>query len=564
MAKYLFLLIFLLFLPISVFASSANNIYGIHLAQPHLEDIKAAAELVNSNGGKWGYITLVIQENDRDKNKWQEIFDLLRQLHLIPIVRLATQAEGENWRRPDPKDARSWAEFLDSLNWVIKERYVVLFNEPNHGSEWGGEVDEKSFFQVSLAFAKALKEKNKDFFVMLAGFDASAPSWRPVMEDEEIFLRKMLSEDASSSTLINIFDYIDGWASHSYPNPGFSGSPWDFGRGTVRTYQWELEMLKRLGIKKDLPVFITETGWKHRIKNNELRMINLLDKNTVSEYFKIAFEKVWTQDSRVRAVTPFILNYQGPPFLEFSWKLPGENIFYPHYYTIQSLAKTQGEPEQKESGEIFFNLPTELVAFSKYDFKINLKNQGQAIWDKSENYELKIINEELKTNILIADLKDIKPFEEKTIDFSLKTTEEKEKQKIVFILTKNNQTILQSKPWDYKVLPLPDLNIQVNFWPIGHGKGDDFEIQLFDIDDKLLFKKKGIKVENSQGTIKNIQNIALGELYRAVIIKPGYLPRQKYLVFQEKDNFVKFKSMLPFDFNSDGKFDFKDFYALIN
>lgn len=545
MAKHLFLLIFLLFFPISIFADSSNNIYGIHLAQPQLEDIRSAADLVNSNGGKWGYVTLVIQENDRDKNKWQGIFDLLRELHLIPIIRLATQPVGENWRRPEVEDAQSWADFLNSLNWVVKNRYLVLFNEPNHGSEWGGEVDEKSYAQVAFSFAKTLKEKNPDFFLMLAGFDASTPSWRPGMEDEEVFLSKVLSENPK------IFEYIDGWSSHSYPNPGFSGSPWDFGRGTVRTYQWELEMLRRFGMKKNLPVFITETGWKHKAKS-------LLDENIVSEYFKIAFEKIWGEDNRVRAVTPFIFNYQGPPFLEFSWKKYQSNDFYQHYYTIQSLTKIKGNPEQIEKGEINFNLPKELVAKSNYNFKINLKNQGQGIWDKNENYELRIINEELKTSILIGDLKDIRPFEEKTIDFSLKTAEEKEKQKVKFVLTKNNKTILESKPWQYKILPLPDLNIQVNFWPFRRGKGKDFEVQLFDIDDRLIFKKKGVKIENSQGVIKNIQNIAIGELYRAVILKPGYLPRQRYIVFQKKSNFVRFKSILPFDFDNDGKLSWKD------
>src|SRR4030067_3611659 len=73
---------------------SLNNKFGIHLAQPHLDELEKTKELVNSNGGDWGYVTLVIQENDRDKNKWQEVFDRMRQLHLIPIIRLATVPEG--------------------------------------------------------------------------------------------------------------------------------------------------------------------------------------------------------------------------------------------------------------------------------------------------------------------------------------------------------------------------------------------------------------------------------------------------------------------------------------
>jgi hypothetical protein len=183
----------LIFLPLSnILAAAPNNKFGISMAQPNTEQFTQVKELVNSNNGDWGYVTLIIQENDRDVGKWQDIFNRLRQDHLIPIIRLATQPVGENWRRPEVKDSQSWVDFLDSLNWVVKKRYVVLFNEPNHGSEWGGEVDEKSYAEVTAEFAKKLKEKNKDFFIMLSGFDASAPSWMPGMQDEEIFLRKII------------------------------------------------------------------------------------------------------------------------------------------------------------------------------------------------------------------------------------------------------------------------------------------------------------------------------------------------------------------------------------
>ncbi len=586
MKKILFFLFTLLFLPISIYASVSNNIYGIHLAQPQSQDLQAAANLVNSNGGKWGYVTLVMQENDRNRDKWQNIFDEMRELHLIPIIRLATQPEGENWRRPDPKDATDWVNFLDSLNWVVKNRYVILFNEPNHGSEWGGEVDEKSYAKVTLAFSKALKEKNKDFFVMLAGMDASAPSWMPGLEDEEVFFRKFLDEsskflsrvnsssDESSSSDTNslknsavssngklitnhqspvtsIFDYIDGLASHSYPNPDFAGSPYANGRGTVKTYDWELGLLASLGAKKDLPVFITETGWKRGSEQQ------------VSYDFQTAFQSIWSQDPRVMAVTPFVLDYQGPPFLEFSWKKYQSDEFYQQYYAVQSLAKTAGDPDQIQKGSVNFNLPKELVAQSTYSFRVNLSNQGQAVWDKDDGYQLQITNDGLKsTESLVADVKDVKPFEEKTIDFSLKTSQEEPKQTIRFVLTKDNQKIIESSPWQFRVLPLPDLNLNVNFWPFGKGQGNDFEVQLFDTDERLVFKNKGVKVTDGHGVIKNIQNIAIDEPYRAVILKPGYLPRQTYIIFKAQGNLAEFKAMLPFDFNRDGKFDFNDIVFL--
>lgn len=556
MKRALLILFILLSLPLSnIFAApTPNNKFGISMAQPNSDQFTQVKELINSNNGDWGYVTLIIQENDRDKNKWQEIFNRLRQDHLIPIIRLATQPEGENWRRPEVRDSQGWVEFLDSLNWVVKKRYIVLFNEPNHGSEWGGEVDEKSFAEVTAEFAKKLKERNKDFFVMLAGFDASAPSWMPGMQDEEIFLKKMFSVEANFNSPDKkaiqespLQEYIDGLASHSYPNPGFSGSPFASGRGTVRTYEWELELLRNLGVTKELPVFITETGWKRG------------GEQMVAENFQIAFNQVWGPDNRVVAVTPFIFDYQGEPFLEFSWKRFNSHEYYQQYSTVQAMSKIKGEPEQIEKGWMNFKFPTDLVVQSTYDFKIKLENQGQAVWDKDFGYQIKIVETpDSGVFTLIDDLKDIIPFEEKEVYFALKTNENLGSKKIKFVLQKNNKNILESDNWNINILPLPSLKFET--W----GRGEDYEIQIFDVDDRLVFKKKKLTVKQGLGELKDIQNIALDELYRVVLLKPYSLPRQEFFVFKKDNNKIKFKLLLPFDFNNDGAFNIKDIMALFN
>src|SRR3989338_6522114 len=123
--------------------SVSNNVFGIHVIDEN--DLIDAAKLVNGNGGEWGYVTLVIREEDRDTSKWQRIFDKMRELKLIPIVRLATYAEEQNWAKPKAEDVDSWVIFLSSLNWVVKNRYVILFNEPNHSNEWGGTVSPEEY-----------------------------------------------------------------------------------------------------------------------------------------------------------------------------------------------------------------------------------------------------------------------------------------------------------------------------------------------------------------------------------------------------------------------------------
>ena len=552
--QLLFLILLIITAPIKA-QQRLNNIYGMGMAQPHFEDIKKVAELVNSNGGDWGYVTLVIQENDRNIQKWQEILDLLRAYHLIPIIRLGTVPEGESWRRPTKDDAIPWANFLDSLNWVVKNRYVVLFNEPNHGSEWGSEVDAYNYAEIAKEFAEKLKQKNKDFFIMLAGFDSSAPQSIPVYQDEYSFLRNVMEK-------ISVADFerlFDGWSSHSYPNPGFSGSPWDNGRKSIRGYDWELTVLRELGIQKELPVFITETGW---VRGNE---------NTIVENFRIAYQNVWMQDERVVAITPFIFDYQGQPFLNFSWKLPSaealeEQVFYPQYFAVQAMQKQKGEPEQIDKGELQLKYgPYKLVANSNYHFRLKLKNTGQAVWSKNEGYQLVVSNgqKDMPFEYIFSDLTQIKPFQETDIDLYIKTISRQGKYKVRFALRKDNRKVIETNDWSLDILPLPSLEFKVDLYPKFSSAGDDFEIQVFDEQEGLVFKKNSINVKYKTGYLYNIQNIIIGRQYRVVILKPHYLPRQEFITFRRGKNLLKFKRMYPLDFNVDGKLDGKDLGALI-
>jgi len=563
---FIFYLLFFI-LPAPVFAADrSNNKYGIHLAQPHLEDFERVKDLVNTEGGDWGYVTLVMEEKDRNRGKWQEIFDRMRELHLIPIIRLATYPEGENWHRPGKDDAESWANFLDSLNWVVKNRYVVLFNEPNHGSEWGGEVDAKNYGEVGLAFSQKLKAKNKDFFIMLAGLDASAPQSLPVYEDEETFLENVVGDGSSVPEIgggktppLHLFDFIDGWASHSYPNPGFIGSPYDYGRRSIRGYEWELNLLKNLGVDKNLPVFITETGWDG-IK---------LDRDLVANYYRLAFNDVWNNDDRIMAVTPFVLDYQGEPFLNFSWKKYQSGEFYPQYHTIQALPKTKGSPEQIDKGQIDFEAPQELITASNYHFRIKLKNTGQSIWDKDEGYVLRLTEpaspklqrgEPKSWNYFFSDLKEIIPFADSEADFYIKTNGYLGKKNLKIGLYKD-QELIAEKDWLFFILPLPNIDFKVDTYPKLKTNGNDFEIQIFDEREGLVFKK-AVKVKNREGKAENIQNIVLGKKYRAVILKPYYLPRQEFVTFKRGDNRVRFRVMFPLDFNKDGHWSLDDLSAL--
>lgn len=336
-----------------------NNHFGVHITDT--SDLKNVSKLV----GDWGYVTFVIQKGERDPKRWQAIFDEMRKLHLIPIVRIATAPNGDVWEKPSKDEIDGWVSFLNSLNWVIKNRYVTIGNEPNHASEWGGELDPKGYADYFTNFSYKLKASNEDFFIMPAALDASATNTRTTME-ESLYLSKILEWDQ------RFFQHVDGWASHSYPNPDFIGSGNGIGKGTVRTFEWELNYLKYLGVSKNFPVFITETGWTHSIDS--------LTTN-IGPKIETAFKNAWN-DKRVIAVTPFIYKYTAPPFDNFSW-VNKNGGFYDFYYNVLNLQKIVGVPIQEYKAEVITGIfPKIATVNSDYNGILFIKNTGQSIWTK--------------------------------------------------------------------------------------------------------------------------------------------------------------------------------------
>ena len=438
--------------------SSPNNKFGIHIIQATPDEASPAAKLVNSSEGDWGYITILIEGKDKKKDKWQEFFNDLRRRHLIPLVRLATIPEQAFWKRPDEGEAQVWADFLDSLNWPTKNRYVIIYNEPNHAKEWGNYVDAKAYAKVLDQTITALKSKNQDFFVLNAGLDASAPQQLPNYQDQVSFMTQM------NETIPGIFDKLDGWVSHSYPNPGFVGSPYNFGRGTVRTYLWELSLLRSLGVTKNLPVFIAETGWKHA--EGIVYDARLPNADTLSDYYTNAFIFAWKHPQLV-AVTPFLLSYQEPPFDHFSFKkvtgekqeeklLPTSQVlgveypeYYPFYQQIMNLPKVAGKPMQEikaklTKGEIY----SSIVAGETYQISLTFKNIGQSIWDKDTQLAPIEGGRQLGIEAIgIAEDKMVEPNQDYIFNINLKAPQQGKFKVVLNLFTEGKQ--FDSKPVEF-------------------------------------------------------------------------------------------------------------------
>lgn len=357
----------LVFTSSNVFAGDeANNKVGINVLFPEA-DVADAAKLVNTNGD-WGWVVLTIRNNERDVDRWQVIFDALNRSHLIPIVRIATNVSDQGvWSRPQEKEAHEWADFLNKLHWPVKNRYVQVYNEVNRSTEWGGNVDPGDYAKELNKTIDELKSKSPDFFVLNAPLDLALGTSRNSLEASSYFFQMETAVDG-------IFRKLDGWASHSYPNPDFSASPAKTGRTGIDGYKWELSQIDEYLAQKELPVFITETGWKREFLTEE----------NISDYYKYAFDNIWNE-SEVRMVAPFVLNYHDGLFDVFSFKKDAGGSFYKYFDAVRDIEKVEGSPERKNiAGINVQKFPKIFIKDSPSRINLTLKNDGNHIWDTAK------------------------------------------------------------------------------------------------------------------------------------------------------------------------------------
>jgi hypothetical protein len=538
------LLIFaiLLFLAGTQAFAAPNNKVGIHLAVVSEQGLREAANLVNSSGGDWGYVTVVIQENDRNKEKWQRFFDKMRELHLIPIVRLATSPLNSGWREPKPEEAKDWTEFLDSLNWVVKNRYVVLFNEPNYAEEWGGKVDPDGYGQVALEFAQTLKEKSPDFKIMLAGFDAAAPHQPPNYESEKIFLEKMFKAIGGPNEL---FKHLDFWASHSYQ---------------PTLYLSELSWLRGLGVAQTLPVFITEAGWPHAegVQYDK----SLLPSKSLTKNFLNSFSN-WLNDPKLMAITPFVLDYQSEPFDHFSWKKVGSDEFLSPYGEVQAIKKIKGEPEQEQKLALAYELPKKLTRNSSFHLPVVIRNEGQAIWSQADGYKLEITGAGKNFEYFFSNFENLFPYEEGTLWLHFKTGNEIGKFELSLVVSKDGKAVSNPITWDLETVAPVTIQLQARLFPFRKAAGDDFKLLIYDSKEEVVFERSRVSFKAGVGELAEVNNLAIGGKYRLVLLKPYYLPRQTFLIISEDKNRAVFKAMLGLDFNLDGRLSIYDIIEII-
>jgi len=338
------------------------------------------AAQISSDGG---IAVQVIRSDDLAPERWQVFMDLSTEYNLSPVLRLSTTFDFDNgwWTAPQRgADGRyqqwgqNYADFINALDWGDAPKRVILLNETNNGHEWGGVPNPEDYANFVVDVAAVLRQEVPDIVILNGAFDLNLPDTNGQFfpGSNVVLINANSYIDRMEAAQPGIFDTFDIWNSHPYPldirrHPNEQFYRFDYMNGAAETaiappdgifnrgingYEWELWKLQQLGYSADIPIMITETGWRHSSAIDASSADAAPDypsPEQVAEYFQLALsggEEVtftpWLEDERVIAIAPFALNgvpneWSHTNLLQITAN--GEVIgTYPHFETLAAIA----------------------------------------------------------------------------------------------------------------------------------------------------------------------------------------------------------------------------------
>ncbi|MEK9179006.1 MAG: hypothetical protein AAB893_00880 [Patescibacteria group bacterium] len=274
---------------------------------------------------------------------------------------------------------------------------------------------------------------------------------------------------------------------------------------------------------------------------------------------KSVFQNIWLKDDNVVAVTPFLLNYQGDPFLGFSWRKLNLPDYYQIYNTIKDISKVSGMPELETKFELLSVLPTKLIVSSEYTFTFRVKNTGRSVWSSNEGFAFALSSAD-NFQYHFATVTNVEPLEERNIVLFLKTPDAIGKRTLYFSAVNNKILASNTYEWNLVELPVIPMTVQYSLLFSRGDKKADMQVELYDKSERLVFKRSTISGSNGIVFVQDVKNVVIGDNYRVVLLKPGFLPRQSFATLNNRNTTVQLKYMLPLDWNRDGAWNIKDLF----
>ncbi|MBS1123345.1 MAG: hypothetical protein H6Q90_5573 [Deltaproteobacteria bacterium] len=286
--------------------------------------------------------------------EWQQAITEVYARDLIPVIRFGPDFGDRNVRKQSNDGAHHHYEALASAyaavvgslprrpSWPL---VVELHNEPDLCYEWAcdpGDVPARAGVQAGwlgyedaaaeyAAFVRdtsaALHALGDHRVIVLNG--GLAPGGARACEcGGEGFVGGITSLDflrAMQTAVPEIWNSLDGFASHAYPasGEGFGFFP-SYDQAKTGLYYDRRELAV---IGRDLPVYVTETGWTTDQGARGSR-------EDIAAWTRDAYTNDWLVMPEVRAVMPFIL--ASPDWNSFAW-ISDSGGHYPVFDAVRDL-----------------------------------------------------------------------------------------------------------------------------------------------------------------------------------------------------------------------------------
>lgn len=324
------------------------NKFGIGLVSPgNTTQWDLTADLT----GAGGHIKLIFPGVTRDMGsapqEWIDAVSNVYDRDLVPVIRIGPpwgdrfvrdQADDPGTYKRYPSLGGAYARVIASLprrdGWPL---WIEVHNEANLCYEWECRRDSVEggwigYEQTAAEYASFLRDvivairtiNDPRIKVTIGGLapggtvrcECEGDGFQPGITAVE-FLQAMRAE------VPDIFDQLDGWATHSYPASGLGFgffSPYDQSGPGLTFFEHELAEIGR----PELPVLVTETGWTTEFGSRD----------EIAGWTVEAYRGHWLTDPRIVGVMPFIL--QDGNWDRFAWVDPGGTP-YPVYHRVREL-----------------------------------------------------------------------------------------------------------------------------------------------------------------------------------------------------------------------------------
>lgn len=327
--------------------------YGMHtFVQDRCDEgyIRTQLDRVFQVAGPGAYVKQLFYRIDTNTSGpsgcWVYFVNRCYDMGLVPVVRLGTDLDGGNWRKPEP-----YAEMAQAFKRVVAGLprrdghvlYVEIGNEPNLNMEWGGAANGVEYGRFLVEAAAAMRSLNDSRIVLLNG--GLSPTGH--MADAVGGGLSVTAFIEQMATVPGALQAFDVWASHPYPGNRppeqnlHDGTAADYTYLAIDSYVLELDRLAHHG-RAGLQVLLTETGYRLGANdlNGPLGLPAINDANR-ADYIARAFRDHWGRWPEVIGVCPFfLLDPANPsPWADWVW-MDNENAPRQQFHAVAALPKT--------------------------------------------------------------------------------------------------------------------------------------------------------------------------------------------------------------------------------